>query len=138
MEYDNSNECNNKFHRTKLLSGREDTQRSQLWVFSFYYRWFKRLTILGICFFQKYQNGSIEFAGICVACPFSYCSEVAIRHPIKTKTVRSTVLPYIILSKGIPQTQGQNDPEVLTERFVRSDLWIYIKVLLKWQHLLHC
>lgn len=70
-------------------------------------------------------------AGISVACPFSYCSEVAIRHPIKTNTVRSTVLPYIILSKGIPQTQGQNDPELLTERFVRSDLWIYIKVLLK-------
>ena len=80
---------------------------------------------MGICFFQKYQNGSIEFAGISVACPFSYCSEVAIRHPIKTKTVRSTVLLYIILSKDIPQTQGQNDPELLTEGFVRSDLWIY-------------
>ena len=70
-------------------------------------------------------------AGISVACPFSYCSEMAIRHPIKTKTVRSTVLAYIILSKGIPQTQGQNDPELLPERFARSDLYIYIKVLLK-------
>lgn len=64
-------------------------------------------------------------AGISVACPFSYYSEVAIRHPIKPKTVRSTVLSYIILVK-IFQTQGQNNPELLTERFVMSDLWIYI------------
>lgn len=64
-------------------------------------------------------------AGISVACPFSYYSEVAIRHPIKPKTVRSTVLSYIILVK-VFQTQGQNNPELLTERFVMSDLWIYI------------
>lgn len=63
-------------------------------------------------------------AGISVACPFSYYSEVAIRHPIKPKTVRSTVLSYIILVK-VFQTQGQNDPELLAERFVMSDLWIY-------------
>lgn len=64
-------------------------------------------------------------AGISVACPFSYYSEVAIHHSIKPKTVRSTVLSYIILVK-VFQTQGQNNPELLTERFVMSDLWIYI------------
>ena len=66
-------------------------------------------------------------AGISVACPFSYYSEVAIRHPIKPKTVRSTVLSYIILVK-VFQTQGQNNPELLTERFVIPDLSIYQSV----------